>query len=293
MSEKESLRETPQNFDVEEDIFRPPTSPEFVEMREMLYNLNPAHKPSSKMSHEAAKSMHERIAKAINQESKARVSEIRRATEKSIRDQKDNVPSFNRIREDPRATFPTTPTEQSSVYTFPTPTQQSSVYDTATDQPAVPLPPLPPDWISHRDETSGNIYYIHIPTQAVQWDFPSPGSMPNQSLPAPNYGVDGSYTGYPAQDPSPSLFQSSNAIVDHDDPVLDEAIKVSLDSFYSQPKVSEPTKLRGSKIKASKSSGKGSSTASEIGSDKSSASKKAKESNQSPLLTFLAGGRKR
>jgi hypothetical protein len=54
----------------------------------------------------------------------------------------------------------------------------------------------------------------------------------------------------------------------------------------------ESTKLRGSKSKASKSSGKVSSDASEIGSEASTA-KKAKDANTSPLLNFLAGGKRR
>jgi hypothetical protein len=275
MSEEESSRKNPKAFDAVEDSIRYRTLPELTGKREKGHYSSSAYKQSSKSMY--GKESEEDIA----QESKTKASETRRATKNPNRDQKENVPSPNIIHEEPRTIFPTAPA------------QQSSVYDTATDQPAVPLPPLPPDWVSHRDETSGNIYYIHLPTQAVQWDFPSPGSMPSQSLPAPNYGIDEVYTGYYAQDSSPSPFQSPDAIVAHDDPDLEEAIKRSRDSFYSQPKVSDSTKLRGSKSKASKSSGKGSSTGSEIGSETSSASKKARESNPNPLLTFLAGGRKR
>ena len=37
--------------------------------------------------------------------------------------------------------------------------------------PASP-PPLPEGWISHLDSNSGQYYYIHLPTQSTQWEFP-------------------------------------------------------------------------------------------------------------------------
>lgn len=37
--------------------------------------------------------------------------------------------------------------------------------------PASP-PPLPESWISHLDPNSGQYYYIHLPTQSTQWEFP-------------------------------------------------------------------------------------------------------------------------
>ncbi|EPS43115.1 hypothetical protein H072_2888 [Dactylellina haptotyla CBS 200.50] len=39
--------------------------------------------------------------------------------------------------------------------------------------PASP-PPLPDGWMSHLDQASGTYYYIHIPTQRTQWEFPAP-----------------------------------------------------------------------------------------------------------------------
>ncbi|KAK6529133.1 hypothetical protein TWF694_004347 [Orbilia ellipsospora] len=39
--------------------------------------------------------------------------------------------------------------------------------------PASP-PPLPDGWMSHLDQASGQYYYIHIPTQRTQWEFPAP-----------------------------------------------------------------------------------------------------------------------
>jgi len=37
--------------------------------------------------------------------------------------------------------------------------------------PASP-PPLPEGWIAHLDPSSGQYYYIHLPTQSTQWEFP-------------------------------------------------------------------------------------------------------------------------
>ncbi|KAF2266308.1 hypothetical protein CC78DRAFT_531706 [Lojkania enalia] len=33
-------------------------------------------------------------------------------------------------------------------------------------------PPLPEGWIAHLDPSSGQFYYIHLPTQSTQWEFP-------------------------------------------------------------------------------------------------------------------------
>lgn len=45
-------------------------------------------------------------------------------------------------------------------------------------------PPLPEGWISHLDPNSGRYYYIHVPTQATQWEFPN-GPTPI-NLPEPH-----------------------------------------------------------------------------------------------------------
>ncbi|OQO07597.1 hypothetical protein B0A48_07294 [Cryoendolithus antarcticus] len=41
----------------------------------------------------------------------------------------------------------------------------------AGNGPASP-PPLPEGWIAHLDNNSGQYYYIHLPTQSTQWEFP-------------------------------------------------------------------------------------------------------------------------
>lgn len=59
----------------------------------------------------------------------------------------------------------------------PGPSQQSAQaapaqqFANASPFPASP-PPLPEGWIAHLDQNSGQYYYIHLPTQATQWEFP-------------------------------------------------------------------------------------------------------------------------
>ncbi|KAL9052541.1 MAG: hypothetical protein Q9162_005345 [Coniocarpon cinnabarinum] len=43
---------------------------------------------------------------------------------------------------------------------------------TASPTPSQAPPPLPEGWIAHMDPNSGQYYYIHLPTQATQWEFP-------------------------------------------------------------------------------------------------------------------------
>ena len=61
-------------------------------------------------------------------------------------------------------------------------------------------PPLPEGWIAHLDQNSGHYYYIHLPTQSTQWEFPkgptplnlqepmSPTGTMAQSMASPIYG---------------------------------------------------------------------------------------------------------
>jgi hypothetical protein len=45
-------------------------------------------------------------------------------------------------------------------------------------------PPLPEGWIAHLDQNSGQYYYIHLATQATQWEFPK-GPTPLNHDPTP------------------------------------------------------------------------------------------------------------
>nr|POE63385.1 uncharacterized protein CFP56_04288 [Quercus suber] len=68
--------------------------------------------------------------------------------------------------------------------------------------PASP-PPLPEGWIAHLDSSSGQYYYIHLPTQSTQWEFPK-GPTP-LSLQEPTSPV-GSFAN-PFASPTSSMFK--------------------------------------------------------------------------------------
>jgi hypothetical protein len=57
----------------------------------------------------------------------------------------------------------------------------------ASPVPASP-PPLPEGWIAHLDPSSGQYYYIHLPTQSTQWEFPKWPTTVNLNEPmSPSY----------------------------------------------------------------------------------------------------------
>ncbi|KAL8822285.1 MAG: hypothetical protein Q9191_006977 [Dirinaria sp. TL-2023a] len=72
---------------------------------------------------------------------------------------------------DPRhSSQPPHPAVQSN--SQPVPQQATKpVSVSAAPGPASP-PPLPEGWIAHLDSNSGQYYYIHLPTQSTQWEFP-------------------------------------------------------------------------------------------------------------------------
>ncbi|KAK2601708.1 hypothetical protein QQS21_004696 [Conoideocrella luteorostrata] len=52
-----------------------------------------------------------------------------------------------------------------------------------TQTPASP-PPLPEGWIAHLDQNSGQYYYIHVASQATQWEFPKgPNPIQHEQTP--------------------------------------------------------------------------------------------------------------
>lgn len=67
-------------------------------------------------------------------------------------------------------------------------------------------PPLPEGWIAHLDQNSGQYYYIHLATQATQWEFPK-GPNPIQHEVAPLSPVGSTY-GNPMASPFLSGKQS-------------------------------------------------------------------------------------
>lgn len=69
--------------------------------------------------------------------------------------------------------------------------------------PASP-PPLPEGWISHLDPNSGQYYYIHLPTQSTQWEFPKGPTPLNLNEPlSPTLSV---YGNNPLASPGLSAF---------------------------------------------------------------------------------------
>ena len=78
-------------------------------------------------------------------------------------------------------------------------------------------PPLPEGWIAHLDPNSGQYYYIHLPTQSTQWEFPkgptplnlneplSPvGSTFQNPLTSPGLGTFGKPLASPGFGPTPA-----------------------------------------------------------------------------------------
>lgn len=73
----------------------------------------------------------------------------------------------------------------------------------STVPPASP-PPLPEGWIAHLDPNSGQYYYIHLPTQSTQWEFPK-GPTP-LNLNEPLSPSTSSYAGHALASPGLSTF---------------------------------------------------------------------------------------
>ncbi|KAG5982475.1 hypothetical protein E4U55_001846 [Claviceps digitariae] len=85
-------------------------------------------------------------------------------------------PGHPAFANDPRPEIPSGGQSSSQSALSPSMTLQSQT-------PASP-PPLPEGWIAHLDQNSGQYYYIHLATQATQWEFPK-GPNPIQHEQAP------------------------------------------------------------------------------------------------------------
>ncbi|KAL9605604.1 MAG: hypothetical protein Q9179_001221, partial [Wetmoreana sp. 5 TL-2023] len=86
------------------------------------------------------------------------------------------------------------PTQQYAKTSSPAPTGPG---------PASP-PPLPEGWLAHLDPNSGQYYYIHLPTQSTQWEFPK-GPTP-LNLNEPLSPTVSTYGGHPLASPGLSAF---------------------------------------------------------------------------------------
>ncbi|KAF8860183.1 hypothetical protein BDZ45DRAFT_800978 [Acephala macrosclerotiorum] len=89
------------------------------------------------------------------------------------------------------------------------PVQQSANTSLTQGEDLASPPPLPEGWIAHLDQTSGQYYYIHLPTQATQWEFPkgpTPLNLDVPLLPPSTYGN-------PLASPAYSTFSRQSTIV--------------------------------------------------------------------------------
>ncbi|PYH40539.1 WW domain protein [Aspergillus saccharolyticus JOP 1030-1] len=77
--------------------------------------------------------------------------------------------------------------------------QISTLASSSGIPPASP-PPLPEGWIAHLDSNSGQYYYIHLPTQSTQWEFPK-GPTPLNLNETPLSPVGSVYSSHPLASP--------------------------------------------------------------------------------------------
>lgn len=75
----------------------------------------------------------------------------------------------------------------------------------APSQQSQAPPPLPEGWIAHPDPNSGQYYYIHLPTQSTQWEFPK-GPTPLNLNEQPPLSPTGTIVNNPFTSPTASTF---------------------------------------------------------------------------------------
>ncbi|QIX00079.1 hypothetical protein AMS68_005596 [Peltaster fructicola] len=96
-------------------------------------------------------------------------------------------------------------------------------------------PPLPEGWIAHLDPNSGQYYYIHLPTQATQWEFPKgPTPLSLQEPMSPIGGVN------PLASPIGSMYKQPLQSPGFG-PVLQTANYDSRNSIFSLNSIASPT----------------------------------------------------
>lgn len=105
---------------------------------------------------------------------------------------------------DPRqASNPAHPVAQGSSQAGITPQIAKPAAPSVGAGPASP-PPLPEGWIAHLDPNSGQYYYIHLPTQSTQWEFPKGPTPLNLNEPMSPAG--GNFGAHPLASPGLSTF---------------------------------------------------------------------------------------
>lgn len=119
-----------------------------------------------------------------------------------------NHPAFaNEASQRPHQIASPIPSQPNTLATSATPHPQQTP-SPALSQQSLP-PPLPEGWIAHLDSNTGCYYYIHLPTQATQWEFPK-GPTP-QSLNEP-LSPTGTYLGSNVATPTASTFNFNKPI---------------------------------------------------------------------------------
>ncbi|GAD93524.1 WW domain protein [Paecilomyces variotii No. 5] len=107
---------------------------------------------------------------------------------------------------DPRQQQPATSPQQSVQNGQHGPQQaQTNASPAPSGIPPASPPPLPEGWIAHLDQNSGQYYYIHLPTQSTQWEFPK-GPTPLNLNEAPLSPVGSVYGGHALTSPGLSTF---------------------------------------------------------------------------------------
>jgi hypothetical protein len=97
-------------------------------------------------------------------------------------------------------------------------------------------PPLPEGWIAHLDSNSGQYYYIHLPTQSTQWEFPKGPTPLNLQEPMSPVGTFQN----PLASPSASMFKQPLASPGFG-PVPQSATYDHRNSMMSMASIASPT----------------------------------------------------
>ncbi|KAF3481699.1 WW domain-containing protein [Arthroderma uncinatum] len=93
----------------------------------------------------------------------------------SVTGSQPSIQSHPAFANDSRQTQSGTPGQQSfqsGPSAFPLSSKQSEPSSAHPGPGPASPPPLPEGWIAHLDPNSGQYYYIHLPTQSTQWEFP-------------------------------------------------------------------------------------------------------------------------
>ncbi|EFE41526.1 hypothetical protein TRV_03747 [Trichophyton verrucosum HKI 0517] len=93
----------------------------------------------------------------------------------SVAGSQPSIQSHPAFANDSRQAHTGTPSQhnfQAGPSAFPSSSKQSEPSSAHPGPGPASPPPLPEGWIAHLDPNSGQYYYIHLPTQSTQWEFP-------------------------------------------------------------------------------------------------------------------------